>query len=133
MLVIGLLAVLGLLLAPQAINSFRFLTFNEAADNIVGSLRKARDQSLLQKNDSAFGVKFFTDNYIVFQGLSYDTRDAAKDERHNISSNITASGISEITFAKNSGAPSITGIITLSNNNSSINIKINDHGLVEKE
>ncbi|MFH1956385.1 MAG: prepilin-type N-terminal cleavage/methylation domain-containing protein [Patescibacteria group bacterium] len=124
------IAVVGITI-PAGLNFYNNQIFEETADNLLVILRKAHGQAVFQKNDSAFGVKFLSDSYVLFQGDSYAVRSAGEDEIFNFSSNISISGADEIIFSKLTGAPNTTCTLTITSNGKSQSININQYGKIE--
>ena len=114
--------------------SLRFLglqNLDDTAQSLIVSLRQAQTQAVYQKNDSSFGVKFFEDSYVLFQGASYTTRVQNQDIATTLPTNVVLSGIDEIVFAKQTGIPDETGVVLLQANTESKSVSINEQGLIE--
>ncbi|PKL72750.1 hypothetical protein CVV26_00625 [Candidatus Kuenenbacteria bacterium HGW-Kuenenbacteria-1] len=102
-----------------------------ATNEIVQTLRRAQVLSQAINGDISWGMHITIGNITLFKGESYAIRDIAFDEVFEIPTNIIQSGLSEIVFAKFTGFPQTTGIITLTNNNEARNIIINNKGLIQ--
>lgn len=129
LLAIALVAVL----AGFSIPAYRYFQVqNElsiAADQIVGSLRRAQILSQAVDGDATWGVDIRTGQITMFQGSSYASRDSDYDEVFDVPSNISFSGINEIVYSKVFGEPDATGIITATSVlGDSIVITINEKG-----
>ncbi|MEK9183662.1 MAG: prepilin-type N-terminal cleavage/methylation domain-containing protein [Patescibacteria group bacterium] len=133
MLVMALLAASVLLTAPLGIDFLQAQKLDETASEIISELRRAHSQSVFQKNDSAFGVKFLSSSYVLFQGNSYDNRIQNNDERFILPTFMVVNGINEVVFSKLTGRPSVTGVISVVLRNKNKNIIINEGGVVEKQ
>lgn len=80
--------------------------------------------------DSSFGVYLTNEHYTLFLGNSYLERDPQYDEIFEFPEILNLSGLSEISFSKLEGKPSITGNIILSTNSDSRTISINKIGRI---
>lgn len=101
--------------------------------SIADSLRRAQTYARNGNGDSAWGVRILPDSAVVYKGATYASpgRDTAYDELISISSAFTTGGLSDITFAKFTAAPSTTGSITLTAAGNNIRtITINEKGTV---
>lgn len=119
--VIGITLVLVVAVVPIYGNLQVSSQLNDSMDQIVQTLRTARERSIARSNDSAHGVFFEInapgdDRFILYQGDSYAARDSNYDRALTLSSSIvlstTLSG-DGVTFSKSFGAPNATGTVTL--------------------
>jgi Tfp pilus assembly protein PilE len=133
LLVFVLAATIAGVAIPVSIQFLQIQTLDETTAGILSTLRRAHNQSIFQKNDSAFGVKFLTNSYILFEGSSYVSRDQSKDEPFNLPSNAILGGSNEITFSKLSGIPPASSIVTISLEDNIQTIDINDLGKIERQ
>ncbi len=133
LLVIGVAIFIAAFTLPAGVRFFQTQTLDETTSNILGTLRRARNQAVFQKNDSAFGVKFLSGSYILFQGNSYAERIQSEDESFTLSSGIAISGIDELIFTKLIGIPNTTGDLTITSGGDSQTLNINVQGKVEKQ
>jgi Tfp pilus assembly protein FimT len=104
--------------------------FDVAFRFITGAVRKAHIYSMSGKNDSIWGYRIQSNTVIVFSGATYATRTTSLDEVSTFSDKISASGASEIVFAKVTGLPNTTGNVNISNTFKSKSISINSKGIV---
>ena len=128
-------AIVGILFAA-AIPMYRSFQVRNDLDittsQTIQSLHRAQILAQAMDGDSTWGVKIQSGSVVLFQGSDYATRNTTHDEIFNIPVNITLSGISEIVFSKSDGAPSPTGIITLTTDTNNIRtITINGKGMLE--
>jgi len=133
MLVVALGTVITALTVPVGIRFFQTQSLDESVDTLLSNLRRAEAQAMFQKNDSAFGIKFLTDSYVLFQGNSYASRIQSEDESFALASGVTASGIEEVVFAKLTGSPSVTGTIAIASGSDSLSLNLNSQGKVERQ
>ena len=113
----------------------RFLTQNyvdNTTTQLVQSLRKAQVYSMTGRQNGVWGVNYSSSKITLFQGDSFVTRNTAFDESFTVSSNITISNFTDITFARITGIPSASGTTTISGNNSSKIITVNSQGVVSR-
>ncbi len=111
-----------------------FLARNDidiAATTIANGLQRARLYAQTMQYDTTWGVSVQSNTMTLFKGANFAARDTAYDETYAIPSNITATGASEIVFAKVTATPSSTGAINLANTAQSRTISINARGMVE--
>ncbi len=110
---VGLIALIAAFTAPFALKFAQTRAFDEQVDKIVSVLVTARDQSLLGKNGKGFGVKFFPNRFVLFEGASYAARVTTKDETFALPAGVSVNqgGVypDEIAFSAATGG-TITGI-----------------------
>ena len=131
LIVIGMTVVVFAFSMPFGLRYYRGQIIDEATNNIIDTLRNARQYSVLQKNDSPFGVNFTnsTGNFVLFQGSDYSTRAPLLDEVYPLTSGISLSGLSQVVFAKQTGTPSATGTITVSYDILTKTVLVSDSGI----
>lgn len=113
----------------------RFFAQNDVAnttDVLVGSLRKAQLYSMMGRQNGTWGVNYSSNTITLFQGSTYATRNNALDERFNVNSAVTITGLTELTFARGTGTPSAAPSIAVSGNSNTKTITINGQGVVSK-
>lgn len=133
LLVIVVMAILIGFGLPLSFGLYKNQQLDITSQGVVQALRDAQQKAMGVENDSAFGVYFSNNNYILFQGSSFASRDSQYDEVFDFSKVISRSGLQEIVFLKNEGLPSATGDIILSNNSRTKTININNLGRVNLE
>ncbi|MFA6588621.1 MAG: type II secretion system protein [Patescibacteria group bacterium] len=102
-----------------------------AATSLAQALRRAQTLSQAVDGDSNWGVSIQAGNIILFQGISYATRNSNFDETTSISPTINLSGFNEVVFSKFSGLPISIGSLTLTSlNNETRTLSINTKGTV---
>jgi len=134
LIIIGIVAGIFVFSAPYTLTFYQRQIIEEAQNNIIDALQRARHNAVLQKNDSDFGVTLseVPGSYVIFQGSSYAARDAGQDEIFPIISSISVTGIEDVIFSKLTGLPSVTGTTTLISSNLSRGIFIGDSGFISK-
>lgn len=133
LLVIMILAVLVGLGLPVSLDFYKSQQLDVHSRGLVQTLRRAQLKAMSVEDDSAFGVYLTNDNYTLFRGDSFASRDVSYDELFDLPQVITVSGIQEVVFLKFEGSVSATGDIVLSNNIDSLAIDINELGRVNLE
>ena len=105
---------------------------DNTTQQVVAALRRAETYARDGRSDSAWSVEIQSSAVTLFKGTVFATRDAAYDETVTLPGSATASGLSEVQFAKLSAAPSATGNITLtSTSNTTRTISINAKGTID--
>lgn len=102
------------------------------AQTVAELIRRANTYASAIKGDSAWGVRMTSTSATLFEGATYATRDTAQDETVTLPGAITATGLTDIIFAKHTGATTNTGTVTLtaaSTNDAKV-ITINAKGMV---
>lgn len=131
LLVIAAVVIITAFTIPTGINFMNSQTLDETRVEIIAGLRRAQSQSVFQKNDSDFGVKFLSDSYVLFQGSSYSGRTQSEDEVFDLTPGIAVSGVDEVVFSKLFGIPNNTGTTTIFFVGENRYININNAGKIE--
>jgi Tfp pilus assembly protein FimT len=135
------LSILELLVSIAIITALASLSFtsfagffnthsvDKEAGVVIATIAYARSQSMSGKGDSAYGVHFASDGITVFLGTTYNSSAASNVVRQfasgvQISNIAIGSGVSDVVFAKLTGASSATGTITIASAKDSSRIKI---------
>lgn len=109
---------------------------NENSTLIIQTIKTARQDSISGINNRKHGIKFFPDNFVMFQGENYDTRIAAYDRNTSLDSALTLSTTlnnNEINFFRGSGMPDVFGTVTLTHSiGDEKTILINKFGIAEE-
>ena len=90
---------------------------NDISSQVTQNLRLAREQSLSGLNNIAHGIKFDSNQYTLYQGSSYITRDASYDRTFTFPNSLTLTASlpgQEIIFSKGVGLPNATGTLVFS-------------------
>lgn len=118
LLVVAVMALaLGTIL-PISSSLFARNNLAVAQSQTVSALRRAQTLSQAMDGDASWGVRVATGTVTVFKGLTYATREIISDDTLTISSGVTATGLTEVTFAKLSGLPSASGTLVFTGFNS---------------
>lgn len=115
---------------------------NAVEDKLISELRLARNYSEMRVQDSSWGVHFYDnpsgiDNFTMFKGDSYVTRDNSFDEVYEFPPNLNYSSISlngggsEIVFSRMNGETMNYGDVTMLNDSGkTLNINVNQYGQI---
>lgn len=126
-------ALIGILMGVSIPVFLSFQTRSDmdvAANIIAQSLHRAQILAQASDGDSSWGVKVSSSTITLFKGVGYFSRDTTVDELFDISSAITATGTTEVVFAKFTGLPAAVGSINLSASGQARVVTINSRGLV---
>jgi len=127
LVVVSIMSILG---ASAGIFYARFLTqsnVNLATDQLAGQLRKAQIYAIEDKENTSWGVRYSANKITLFA-----TGTAAFDESFDVSSALSISGFTTLTYAKRTGIPDVTPTITVSGNGQSKTVGVNGVGVVNK-
>lgn len=115
------LTIVTSLIALTLAVSFPFLHFFQQTStlrtvslDLYQTLTVARHRAQTSERGSAWGVRIFSDSYVLYAGNAYADRTDAYDETHDVHPSIAMSGLSEVIFRKRLGAPVLPGTIILS-------------------
>ena len=138
LVVVSVIGILVLIALPQ----FSKMKENQVLKNTIGevssTLHNAQSQSLASVNSSEYGVRFQSNQIIIFTGKVFSSG-ASDNKIINITSpssisNVTLNGVSassgDLYFERLSGVPSKTGTITISTPSASKIITISATGAV---
>ncbi|MDO8443050.1 MAG: prepilin-type N-terminal cleavage/methylation domain-containing protein [bacterium] len=130
MIVVGILAGLAGLGLFVSVDLYKSYTFYSERNIVISIIQKARNQSLVNINESKHGVYLESGRYTIFQGENYVSRNAVYDEIIEAGPTISRTGLTEIVFDQLNGNPNITGNITLSEGLRSSIISIENEGRI---
>ena len=105
LITVSLISILGFFLFSIGLNFYKSQQLETQAQEILQTLRRAQSKATSVELDSSFGVYLTNDNYTLFKGSSYLTRDPQYDEIFDLPEIIKVSGLSEIVFLKSEGVP----------------------------
>ena len=133
---VAILATILAVVIPQFGKTRETQVLNSAVGDILSSINKARTQTLASVDSSSFGVRFETNEIIIFKGTSFSQNDPDNQEIPILSpasiSNVNLNGVSggtgDFYFRRLSGIPSKSGAVTLASPNFSKIITITATG-----
>lgn len=131
LLSIAIIAVLAGVSLPFYLSFQTTNDLDTSAQSIVQMLHRAEVYSRGVKQDSTWGVAVSAHSLVLFKGASYAARTPTFDEQLQLSQAITASGLSEVVFAKDTAAPNTTGSVMLTTHNNTRTITLNAKGMVQ--
>jgi len=105
LITVSLISILGFFLFSIGLNFYKSQQLETQAQEILQTLRRAQSKAMAIELDSTFGVYLTDDNYTLFKGTSYATRDVQYDEVFDLPQIINVSGLSEVVFSKVEGIP----------------------------
>lgn len=97
---------------------------------VLAALQKARNLAMANIGEASHGVFFDASRYVIFEGVSYASRNVLYDQEVPKAPGIAASGASEIVFAPLSGDVLTVGIITFESGSDTVTIAINGEGRI---
>ncbi len=114
LIVIGISTLLIALTAPMGFRFYQVQVADETTVGVLSALQSATREARLGKNDHAFGIKFLSDRYVIFEGDQYTARIPAQDQTYALPLGTSiGSTTDEIVFAKVTGIPSATGTFSI--------------------
>ncbi|HEY4498247.1 MAG TPA: prepilin-type N-terminal cleavage/methylation domain-containing protein [Candidatus Paceibacterota bacterium] len=126
----AILAIIGGLGLFVSTDFYRGYILRTERDTLVSILQRQRSRALNNVSDSHHGVFLETDQYTVFQGNSYASRNPDYDEVINLPSSVVIGGINEVVFESLSGDSSASGDITISRDPQTFTISLNNEGRI---
>jgi len=129
LVVLGILSIIATFGYLVTMDFYKSYAFNAERDTIVAILQKARSQSLANINESAHGVHFDSEQYVIFQGSAYNSNDNFNQIIPS-AFGITHSGITDVVFFQLSGDVGSSGSLILSDGKRSAVISINSEGQI---
>lgn len=115
---------------PLVVNYYTVYRIITAQQDLMSVLRKAQALSTSNQYKDSFGAYIASDKYILFRGSSYASRTVAFDEEVLRPEAVSITGLGEVVFTRLSGRPSATGTITLTSNDITKTITVNDEGRI---
>jgi hypothetical protein len=116
----GFIAIIGGFTLIVSLDSYRSYSFRSDRDLLVTALLHARSLAVGNVCSGAactegkpHGVSIQPNQFVIFQGATYATRDVAEDAVIQANPAITHSGLPEVVFTELSANPNVTGSITL--------------------
>ncbi len=141
-IVVAILLIVGAIAIPGIISLQNAPELNNAAEEIIGALRTAQNQTLSSFENSQYGVYFdlttSPHQYILFKGSSYALRSIASDRTYKVPSDVefyqvNTGGGGQIVFDKLTGATANVGNVSLrlkSDNNQTKIVYIDNSGAI---
>jgi prepilin-type N-terminal cleavage/methylation domain-containing protein len=122
MVEIAVAMTIGIILLSIAVITYsRFLAavrIDQIGEDIISTLREAREKTLAREDDAAYGVHLAADEYTLFEAPTYDANDP-DNVAHALPSSFAITNISladdgsEVVFQPFSGDTNMSGTIVL--------------------
>lgn len=133
-LIIITIFILFALILPLGFNFYERQQLQAHSQQILQTLRRAQLKAMAGEAESSFGIYITNDNYTLFKGNSYATRDSQYDEVFVLPQIITVQNPpKEIAFSKLKGKPNLIGDIIINSDGSTQTISINEIGRINLE
>ncbi len=138
LLTVAIIAVLGVASTGFTARFYRQNDVVNTTERLVQSLRKAQSYSMAGKYNGTkndWGVNYSANKITLFLSDAtladpYTSRSTAFDEIWNVSSSVSLSGLSQVSFSNATGLPSTTATITISAGSTSRTVTLNSQGVV---
>ena len=131
---VALLAILVTFNLPLVLDFYKSQQLDSNTQDIIQNLRRAQLKAMSVEDAASFGVYFDNNDYTLFKGGSFATRDLQYDEVFNFPQIIAVNDVpKEIVFSKFEGLPSMTGNIVIISDGESKVISINEIGRISLE
>jgi len=126
MITLGIFLLVSTVGVVVGIDSYQRVNFRSDVATAASLLQKARSSAMSNVGESKHGVYFDGDDFTLFQGNNYASRDASRDVivEHNDAISVTG----EVVFTQLSGAASGSPTITLTDGVRTAVIDINTDG-----
>jgi type II secretory pathway pseudopilin PulG len=134
LLVVGIFTAMALITMPYSINLLQSGRGEDNTKNMVSNMFKQQQDAFSGQSNSAYGISFYSDHYVLYQGASLagatDTLSINFDRSVTISNISLTGGAIEVNFSKNSLKPSKSGSVTVSDSVNTYLVTINAEGLL---
>lgn len=113
LIVFGLIALLGLMIAPFNANYYERIFFEENTSRLFQNIKNAQFRAISSKGGSDWGVKIKPEDYdcescyVIFRGSSYNDRNDEFDQIFELPTEFELEGVKEIVFERGTGTPII--------------------------
>jgi type II secretory pathway pseudopilin PulG len=131
LLVVAVMMIITVVAAPLYANLNNSNQLDAASSILVQDLYQAQTFSRNRSRDTSWGVAVNGQVITLFSGTTYATRDTASDITYIVPSAIQLSGTNQIVYSKLYGLPTTTGSFGLTANGKTINVTVNNKGMVE--
>lgn len=128
---IGIIAIVFGLGLSFGLSIYQSQMLNAERDNLAAILERARSEALDNLNESDHGVYINPDNYVIFEGRAYASRNAAGDEVFPRTGGLAISGLFEVGFRSLDARVANPGTIVLTNNIRTAPIFVNSEGMLD--
>lgn len=130
-MVVGITTLLVAIGVPVGLNFYLDYQLDSEAGLLSSLLKRSRNLSLINYNGAGHGLYLESEEFVVYQGSSYVTRNQAEDETYPRNTVISISGETESIFAALSGANAASSTYAVSDSRGMTRtIYVNPEGLV---
>lgn len=134
--VVGIIALMASISILGFQNYAQYQRYDQEIAAVKASLLDARSAARAAVNDEAHGVKFLGSSIVLFSGDTYVAGDPQNETvtlRSITASTALTGGVTEVVFAKLTGAPLVSGTITLTGiqYTGSTTLEITDAGVIQ--
>lgn len=130
LIVLAIVIVLGATTMPMGSSFLERNSLKNKTNELLTSLKVAQINSISGKENSKWGVTVVSNNIILFKGDSYATRDSEFDRIYTIPTSVSVTPF-EVVFERNTGNPSNTQLITITNSFDTKTLTVNEVGNVD--
>jgi len=138
LVVMGLMTIVASVALIMNLDNYKSYLFSSDRDTIISVLQKARSQATSNvclgtcTDGIPHGVHFQSNQYVIFQGLSFNAADPLNEVIKTNNASLTIAGINDIVFGQLSGSASPTGSLTIQDQSGhSATININSEGRID--
>jgi prepilin-type N-terminal cleavage/methylation domain-containing protein len=131
-LVLALISIIGVFSSVFYTRYMFQMAVHDKTEDLKGILREAQSYAMAGKENSNWGVKKETSEFIIFCGDSFENRKQNLDILFKENKNVAVSGFEEVIFEKISGSPKSTlSQVNLSRGNIQEQFSLNLEGAIE--
>lgn len=129
LLAIGIFILLAAIVAPVGLDFYLNYQLVSETRLLTSVLSQARNLAMVNYNQSSHGVYIGSDNFVLFQGGSYASREVSQDRAFPRATAVGVTGPGELVFAALSGRTAST-TLTMSDSRKTNIIYINEEGTI---
>ena len=129
MLIIGILGIIFAMGLPITFDFYKNYQLQSEQNKFISFLEIARNSAMTNFNQSSHGVYWDNDNFIIFEGSNFASRDQGQDQNFPRAKMISVSGPSEITFNALSGQATSSAFV-FNNGGKYSNVYVNQEGQI---
>lgn len=129
-IVITILALLLSIVIPISLDFYLTYQLDSEVQILNSVLRQARNLAMVNHNESRHGVYVGSNEFVLFQGINYASRDQSQDQDFPRTTALAVTGPTEIVFEALSGRVA-SSTFTLSNAQRTKFIYVNEEGRIQ--
>lgn len=131
MIILAIFAVLFSYVFGVGVEFYQSQLLISERDTVLSLLRSARARAMNNIDQSSHGLYIDSNQYVVYEGLSYALRSQTYDEAFPHSLGIAISGPSDVNFSSSDGSSNVSGTVALSTGAGKSNISVNYEGRID--